>query len=256
MNRIQQLFQQKEKNILSTYFTAGYPTLESTTKIIEHLDQANVDMIEIGMPFSDPLADGPTIQHANTIALENGMSLKILLEQLKDIRTKTQIPILLMGYLNPIIQYGEQQFLQDIHKIGIDGLIIPDMPLPYFKTHLQKIYQQFNIAHVMLVTPTTSEERIKEIDENSTGFVYLVSSNSITGNQLQTNHQKQYFKKIQQLKLQNKTILGFGIHNKETVSHAFEHCNGAIVGSAFVKFLASKEITSNNIQQFINNLRP
>ncbi len=255
MNRITELFKHKEKNILSIYFTAGYPNLESTTTIIEYLDEAKVDMIEIGMPFSDPLADGPTIQDANTIALNNGMSLKILLEQLKDIRSKTQIPILLMGYLNPIIQYGEPKFLQEIHKIGIDGLIIPDMPLPYFKTHLQKLYYHFNIAHVMLVTPTTSEKRIKEIDENTNGFVYLVSSNSITGNQLQINHLKTYFEKIQQLQLNNKTILGFGIHNKETVKHAFEHCNGAIVGSAFVKFLSNNKITSNNIKEFINNLR-
>ncbi|MBS4044499.1 MAG: tryptophan synthase subunit alpha [Chitinophagaceae bacterium] len=256
MNRVQQLFQQKEKNILSIYFTAGYPKLESTVTLIEYLDQANVDMIEIGMPFSDPLADGPTIQQANSIALENGMSLKKLLEQLKDIRTKTQIPILLMGYLNPILQYGEGEFLRDIHNIGIDGLIIPDMPLSYYKNHLQELYQQYHLAHVMLVTPTTTEERIKEIDQNSSGFIYLVSSNSITGNQLQTNHQKQYFEKIQRLQLNNKTILGFGIHNKETVTHAFEHCNGAIVGSAFVRFLATTSITANNIQQFINNLRP
>ncbi len=256
MNRIQQLFQQKEKNILSIYFTAGYPTLESTTKIIEYLNKAAVDMIEIGMPFSDPLADGPTIQHANTVALENGMSLKVLLQQLKEIRTKTQIPILLMGYLNPIIQFGEKQFLNEIKEIGIDGLIIPDMPLPYFKTHLQKIYKQLNIAHVMLVTPSTSEERIKEIDLNTTGFIYLVSSNSITGNQLETNNQQEYFERIKQLQLNNKTILGFGIHNKETVAHAFNYCNGAIVGSAFVKFLATKEISFYQIQQFINNLRP
>ncbi len=256
MNRIQKIFSKKHKNILSIYFTAGFPTLNSTLKILEYLDASEVDMIEIGMPFSDPLADGPTIQEANTIALQNGMSVKLLLHQLKNIRSTTQIPILLMGYLNPILQYGEQQFLKDIHEIGIDGLIIPDMPLLYYQTRLKPLYLKYNLAHIMLVTPTTSDERIKEIDAQTSGFIYVVSSNSITGNHFNSNHQLDYFKRLQNLSLKNKAILGFGIHDKASLSDAFQFANGAIVGSAFVKHIGSNNITKKNINNFIQNILP
>jgi tryptophan synthase alpha chain len=256
MNRIQQLFQKKDKNILSIYFTAGFPTINSTIEIVEYLDATEVDMIEIGMPFSDPLADGLTIQQANTIALQNGMSIKLLLQQLQELRNKTQKPVLLMGYLNPILQYGETEFVQAIHEIGVDGLIIPDMPLPYYQKHLQPVYQKNNIAHVMLVTPTTSNERINEIDEQTTGFIYVVSSNSITGNQFNSNQQTDYFKRLQSLSLKNKTILGFGIHDKQSLTDAFQFANGAIIGSAFVKFISNNTISKKSISDYIQNLLP
>lgn len=256
MNRIQKLFQQKDKNILSIYFTAGFPTLNSTLEIIEYLDASEVDMIEIGMPFSDPLADGLTIQHANTIALKNGMSIRVLLEQLQHLRSITSKPVLLMGYLNPIVQFKEAEFIKAIHEIGIDGLIIPDMPLLYYQTHLKSLYLKYNMAHVMLVTPTTSDERIKEIDKETTGFIYVVSSNSITGNHFSSQNQMEYFKRLQNLSLKNKTILGFGIHDKQSLSDAFQFANGAIIGSAFVKHIGSKNISKKYINNFIQNLLP
>ena len=256
MNRIQKLFKQKDKNILSIYFTAGFPTLNSTLEIIEYLDASEVDMIEIGMPFSDPLADGLTIQQANTIALQNGMSIKILLQQLKELRTISTKPILLMGYLNPILQFGETEFLKAIHEIGIDGLIIPDMPLLYYQTNLKQLYSKYNMAHVMLVTPTTSDERIKEIDEQATGFIYVVSSNSITGNHFNSQNQMQYFNRLQNLFLNNKTIVGFGIHDKASLSDAFQFANGAIIGSAFVKHIGTNTISKKSINDYIQNLLP
>ena len=256
MNRIQQLFQQKDKNILSIYYTAGFPTLNSTIEIIEYLDASDVDMIEIGMPFSDPLADGLTIQQANTTALQNGMSIKILLQQLKELRTITSKPILLMGYLNPILQFGETEFLNAIHEIGIDGLIIPDMPLLYYQSNLKQLYLKYNIAHVMLITPTTTDERIKEIDKEATGFIYVVSSNSITGNHFNSDNQINYFKRLQNLSLKNKTILGFGIYDKASLSDAFQFANGAIIGSAFVKYIGTNAISKKSINDYIQNLLP
>ena len=256
MNRIEQLFKEKKQNVLSIYFTAGYPLLNDTVEIIKSLDSANVDLIEIGMPFSDPLADGPTIQEANTIALKNGMSISVLLAQLKNIRQNTQIPILLMGYLNPIIQYGLTKFITDIKAIGVDGIIIPDMPLDYYITHLKNICDKNEIVNVLLITPSTSIKRIVEMDKNTTGFLYLVSSNGITGNQLDTSSQLNYFNTIKSLNLKNPTMLGFGIHDKITVQHAFNNCNGAIIGSAFIKLLQEQGTDKATINAFIKNLLP
>ena len=256
MNRIQKNFQQKDKNILSIYFTAGFPTLNSTLDIIEYLDASEVDMIEIGMPFSDPLADGLTIQQANTIALKNGMSIRVLLEQLQYLRSITSKPVLLMGYLNPIVQFGEAEFIKAIHEIGIDGLIIPDMPLQYYQTSLKQLYLKYNMAHVMLITPTTSDERIKQIDKETTGFIYVVSSNSITGNHFNSQNQMQYFNRLQKLFLNNKTIVGFGIHDKASLSDAFQFANGAIIGSAFVKHIGTNTISKKSINDYIQNLLP
>ena len=253
MNRINQKLQEDRK-LLSIYFTAGFPKLNDTTTIIEELEKSGVDMIEIGLPFSDPLADGPTIQESSTIAIENGMTTEVLFEQLKDIRKSVQIPLLIMGYFNPIMQFGVEKFCQKCAEIGIDGLIIPDLPLEIYKSDYQSIFEKYNLKNIFLITPQTSESRIREIDELSDSFIYMVSSAAVTGNQSGFgNEQTEYFKRIHDLKLKNSQIVGFGIKDKKTFEQATEYQKGAIIGSAFIKYLDEK--LTNKIDPFYKLIR-
>ena len=238
MNRINQLFSTKQKDILSIYFCAGFPTLEGTAGTIKVLEKKGINMIEIGIPFSDPMADGPVIQHAATRALKNGMTLKLLFDQLKDIRKEVQIPLVLMGYLNPIMQYGFKDFCRTCRETGIDGVIIPDLPFKDYMEEYRSIAEEQDVRIIMLITPETSEERIRLIDEHTDGFIYMVSSAAITGAQKDFNAQKQaYFQRIADMNLRNPRMIGFGISNKQTFETASAHAAGAIIGSKFVTLL-------------------
>lgn len=238
MNRINQLFSAKQKDILSIYFCAGFPTLKGTVNTIKALEKKGVNMIEIGVPFSDPMADGPVIQHAATRALKNGMTLNLLFDQLKDIRKEVHIPLVLMGYLNPIMQYGFENFCRTCRETGIDGVIIPDLPFKDYMEEFRPIAEKQDVKVIMLITPETSEERIRLIDEHTDGFIYMVSSAAITGAQNDFNAQKQaYFQRISDMNLRNPRMIGFGISNKQTFETASAHAAGAIIGSKFVALL-------------------
>ncbi|WP_226390241.1 tryptophan synthase subunit alpha [Penaeicola halotolerans] len=238
MNRIEQLFQNKDSRLLSVYFTAGYPSAGDTIPIIEALDEAGADIIEIGIPFSDPVADGPTIQESNQAALDQGMTLKKLLSELKDIRQKTQVPLILMGYLNPIIQYGIEKFCQEISAIGIDGIIVPDLPMSQFMEEYKATFDAYDLANIFLISPQTSAERIRLIDENSRGFIYMVSSASITGAKSGISEEQiSYFKRVNEMGLKNPRLIGFGISDKATFDTACQYSKGAIIGSAFINVL-------------------
>jgi tryptophan synthase alpha chain len=255
MDRIKDLFQRKKSGILSVYFTAGFPELNDTAKIIKHLDEAGADMIEIGFPFSDPLADGPVIQQSSTEAIAGGMSLKVLFKSLKNIRFHTQIPLILMGYLNPVLQFGEKKFLDKCKEVGIDGLIIPDMPLDYFENKLQTEFSRRGISNIMLITPNTAPERVLQIDELSSGFIYMVSSNSITGGNNPISRQKAYFERIKTMNLKNPALIGFGVSNNETFNTVCKYANGAIIGSAFIRHLRAHGADKESILQFINSIK-
>jgi tryptophan synthase alpha chain len=253
MNRIKERLEQDNK-VLSIYFTAGFPNLTDTVPIIESLAANGVDMIEIGLPFSDPLADGPTIQESSTQALKNGMTTHLLFEQLKDIREKVSIPLIIMGYFNPVLQYGLEEFCAKCAEIGIDGLILPDLPLAEYRDHYQVIFEKYGLINVFLITPQTSEERIREIDNASNGFIYMVSSASTTGAKSGFGEaQTSYFRRIDSMKLRNPKIVGFGISNADTFSTATELTEGAIVGSAFIKAMSKDGL--NSIPSFIHSLR-
>lgn len=242
MNRIKEKLQE-DKKLLSIYFTAGYPKIGDTVSIIETLEKSGVDMIEIGLPFSDPLADGPTIQESSTKALHNGMSSEILFSQLKNIRESVKIPLLIMGYFNPMLQYGMEAFCKKCAEIGIDGLIIPDLPVDVYHENYQKIFKKYNLINVLLITPQTSDERIRYIDSISNGFIYMVSSASTTGAKTSFgNDQSSYFERISKMNLKTPQIVGFGISNKETFKAATKFSKGAIVGSDFVKFVTKNSI--------------
>lgn len=252
MNRINQLFSQKQKDILSIYFCAGFPTLEGTVDTIKALAKKGVSMIEIGIPFSDPMADGPVIQHAATCALNNGMTLKLLFSQLKNIRPEVQIPLVLMGYLNPIMQYGFENFCRTCQQTGIDGVIIPDLPFKDYMEEYRPIALKYDVKVIMLITPETSEERIRSIDEHTDGFIYMVSSAAITGAQKDFNTQKQeYFQRIADMNLRNPRMIGFGISNKQTFEAASAHAAGAIIGSKFVTLLDEEK---GNAEKAIDKL--
>lgn len=252
MNRINKKLQESDK-LLSIYFTAGYPALEDTVPIIEQLEKSGVDMLEIGLPFSDPLADGPTIQESSTKALKNGMSSEKLFEQLKDIRKTVQIPLIIMGYFNPILQYGVANFCQKCQEIGIDGLIIPDLPVDVYHQAYQEMFEKYDLINIFLITPQTSKERIELIDTVSKGFIYMVSSASVTGaKNTFSQEQTDYFKKVASMNLQAPQIVGFGISNKETFQSATQYTKGAIIGSAFIKTLTEKGISG--IDPFIKSI--
>lgn len=256
MNRIDRLFATGKKNILSIYFTAGYPKLNDTVEIIKTLDEEGADMIEIGVPFSDPMADGPVIQNSSTIALRNGMSQKVLFEQLKDIRKVTDMPLILMGYINTAMQYGFENLCKKCQEIGIDGLIIPDIPLDVYKEEYESLIKKYDLRFILLVTPETPDKRVLEIDKTSSGFVYMVSSASTTGAQSSFNEKKQaYFKKIEDLHLSNPTLVGFGVSNKETFDAAAAHSRGCIIGSAFVRALGEKPTIKEAVQSLISKVR-
>ncbi len=250
MNKIQKLFGDKNSDILSVYFTAGYPEIDDTGLIIQYLEEAGADLVEIGIPFSDPVADGPTIQDSNKKALKNGMTLKKLLDQLNQDTGKREIPIILMGYLNPILQYGIKDFCYDCSEAGVSGLIIPDLPMEEYLEDYQKVFNQFGLINIFLITPHTSEDRIRYIDKQSNGFIYMVSSASTTGAKKGiSDKQLEYFGRINNLKLKNPRLIGFGISDHESFVIACEHAQGAIIGSAFIKILAD----SRNIQADVTN---
>ncbi len=252
MNRINNKLGESKK-LLSIYFTAGYPQIDNTVPIIQKLEESGVDMIEIGMPFSDPLADGPTIQKSSTQALQNGMTTKLLFSQLKNIRRSINLPLLIMGYFNPILQYGVEEFCKKCEEIGIDGLIIPDLPVDIYQKEYNTIFEKHNLINVFLITPQTSYERIRYIDSISKGFIYMVSSASTTGEQKSFGEkQETYFKRIADMKLKTPLIVGFGISNKQTFQFATKQTKGAIIGSEFVKFLNENSI--ENIATFMQRI--
>jgi len=252
-NRIQNKLKEEDK-LLSIYFTAGYPALNDTVKIIQDLEKSGVDMVEIGLPFSDPLADGPTIQKSSTAALKNGMTTEVLFAQLKDVRHSVTIPLLIMGYFNPILQFGVEAFCKKCQEIGIDGLIIPDLPVDVYHEEYQAIFEKYGLINVFLITPQTSEERIRFIDSVSKGFIYMVSSASVTGAKSGFGEaQQSYFKRIASMNLSNPQIVGFGISNAETFQQATKNAKGAIIGSAFIKHLTENGTTS--VAEFIKKIR-
>ncbi len=242
MNRINQLFATKKENILSLYFCAGDPVPDGTADVIRTLQQKGVDMLEIGIPFSDPMADGPVIQDTATRALRGGMTLRRLFAQLRDIRRDVHIPLLLMGYLNPIMQYGFEAFCRSCRECGIDGAIIPDLPFKDYMEEYRPIARKYGVHLIMLITPETSEERIRQIDEHTDGFIYMVSSAAITGAQRDFNAQKQaYFRRIGNMRLRNPRMIGFGISNRQTFEAAAKHAAGCIIGSKFVSLLTEEQ---------------
>ncbi len=256
MDRLQTLFSTKKNNILSVYFTAGYPQKNSTVEVIKTLSDNGVDLIEIGIPFSDPMADGPVIQHSSQVALANGMSQAVLFDQLKEIRKVTNIPLLFMGYINTAMQYGFENLCEKAVEIGIDGFIIPDLPLEEYRTLYKATVEKYGLKFILLITPETSEERVREIDAISSGFVYMVSSASTTGAQQSFNQSMQeYFKRIADMKLKNPTLVGFGVSNKETFDAACAHSNGAIIGSAFVRALGETNTISEAVKKLLDDLR-
>ena len=253
-NKLTKLFNRKNKRILNIYCTAGYPNLQDTCTIIKSLSQNGVDIIELGIPYSDPLADGPTIQQSNKTALENGITLSIIFNQLSTLKNKIDCPIILMGYLNPILQYGYEKFCMDAANVGIDGLIIPDMPFFEFENNFQHIAEKNNLSTIFLITPDTSIDRIKKIDELSTGFIYVVSSNSITGNNNDLNNSKTFLLSIQNMRLKNPILVGFGIKSKENVDFVNTFANGAIIGSAYIQALSSTNNIEDSTKEFIQKL--
>lgn len=253
MNRINNKLQ-KDKKLLSIYFTAGYPNLNDTVSIIQELEKNGVDMIEIGLPFSDPLADGPTIQASSTQALKNGMTTEVLFNQLKDIRKTVSIPLIIMGYFNPILQYGVEAFCKKCQEIGIDGLIIPDLPVDVYHDNYKSIFEAYGLINVFLITPQTSPERIRFIDSVSNGFIYMVSSASVTGSQSGFNDENTaYFQRIANMDLKNPQIIGFGISDNKTFTQATQYAKGAIIGSAFIKFITNNTI--NSIDTFVKAIK-
>lgn len=255
-NRINQLFETKKENILSVYFTAGFPNLNDTVEIIQELEKNGVDLIEIGIPFSDPTADGPTIQRSSEKALKNGMSLKLLFKQLKNIRQSVKIPLILMGYFNPVMQFGVEKFCKKCNETGIDGVILPDLPLEEFEAQYKEHFTKNNLHNILLITPQTPETRIRQIDAESHGFIYMVSSASTTGSGKKVeNFHQDYFERIQQMNLKNPRLIGFGISDQATFSNACRFSGGAIIGSAFVNALQNCAEINKCVAGFIRSIR-
>jgi tryptophan synthase alpha chain len=261
MSRLQSLFSNKSHNVLNVYCTAGFPQLHSTLEVMKALQQNGADIIELGMPYSDPLADGPVIQQSNMVALANGISIEKLFEQLKGFRDFTpsgdggiSVPVILMGYMNPVIQYGFEKFCAEAAAVGIDGLILPDLPQYEFETEYGAIIKKYNLDFIFLVTPETSEDRIRQIDTLSSGFIYAVSSSSTTGNNKAIGDQEGYFKNLQAMQLTNPILVGFGIKDKPTFEAACKYSNGAIIGSAFIKALEQKGDPAQLTKEFLNHI--
>lgn len=255
-NRINTLFEEKQKNILSVYYPAGFPRLEDTLPVLTELQAAGANMVEIGIPFSDPMADGTVIQNASGIALRNGISLKKIFTQLEALRSTIHIPVILMGYLNPIMQYGFERFCQSCVQTGVDGMIIPDLPFADYVSHYKSIAERHHLNVIMLITPETSEDRVRLIDQNTAGFIYMVSSASTTGVQKDFNQDKQdYFERINRMGLKNPRLVGFGVSNKQTLDAANANASGAIVGSKFVQLLENSESTKEAVQKLLAGLR-
>ena len=254
MNRINQLFEQKKENILSVYFTAGFPNLEDTVPTLQCLQANEVDLVEIGVPFSDPMADGVVIQNSSHQALKNGMSIRKLFEQLTEVRSKIHIPLVMMGYLNPIMQFGFEKFCAECSRVGVDGMIIPDLPMADFLKEYKKIAEQYGLEFIFLITPETSETRIREIDSHSNGFIYMVSSASVTGTQNSFDTKVEYFNRINAMNLKNPRLIGFGISNKSTREMVNRYSSGTIIGSAFIKALQSTNDVDDAVKQLLENL--
>jgi tryptophan synthase alpha chain len=254
MSRIQHLFKQKKERVLNVYCTAGYPQLNDTINIILALEESGADLIELGMPYSDPLADGPVIQASSTIALQNGMGITVLFEQLKELRAKTNIPLILMGYMNPVLQYGFENFCREAAAVGVDGLILPDLPEYEYETVYGAIIKKYGLDFIFLVTPETSRERIKKLDTLSTGFLYAVSSSATTGNDKDFSLVETYLEKLRGLQLQNPVLVGFGIKDKTTFEAACKYANGAIIGSAYIKALEQGADIRTTTKQFLEQV--
>jgi tryptophan synthase alpha chain len=262
MKRIEKLFSEKKKNILNIYCTAGFPQLESTVEVLHALQQNGADLIEIGMPYSDPLADGEVIQASGSVALGNGMTIEKLFDQLRDVRLLNSplgdggihVPLILMGYMNPVMQYGIEKFCATAEAVGIDGIILPDLPMYEFETLYKSLFEKHHLNFIFLVTPETSEERIRQIDALSTGFIYAVSSSATTGNTKPIQAQEGYFKKLQNMQLKNPILVGFGINSKQTFAVACAYTNGAIIGSAYIKALQHNSDVAVTTKDFLNNI--
>lgn len=257
MNSIQKLFSEKEKNILSIYFTAGFPRLDDTGIILNSLKKNGADLIEIGMPYSDPLADGPVIQNSSMKALHNGMTIQTLFKQLHSFHENDDsksTPLILMGYLNPVMQYGFEKFCHDAKSCAISGIILPDLPINEYENEYKKIFEDNNLSFIFLITPETSEERIRKIDSLSNGFIYAVSSSSITGKDADLNAQKNYFERIKKMNLKNKVLIGFGIRNHESFSEACKYAAGAIIGTAYINAIADADNLDVATQKFLNSI--
>jgi tryptophan synthase alpha chain len=252
MTRLENLFEQKKQNVLNVYCTAGYPRLNSTTEVLEALQNSGVDLIELGMPYSDPLADGPVIQASGLQALQNGMTIAMLFEQLKDFRKNIHLPVILMGYLNPILQYGFDAFCAKSAEVGIDGFIIPDIPMYEYESHYKTIIEKYGLHFIFLVTPETSEERIRQLDGLSTGFLYAVSSSSITGSDKDFTPVETYLQRLQAMKLVNPVLVGFGIKDRQTFTAACRYAAGAIIGTAYIKALDGSRDIAQSTTKFLN----
>ena len=254
MNSIQKIFQNKEKDLLSIYFTSGFPELNDTTKVIAELSNSGVDFIEVGLPYSDPLADGPTIQDSSQIALKNGINLDVVFDQLMTVKENNKAPLVLMGYLNQVLKYGEEKFCKKMVACGIDTVILPDLPMVEYENHYKALFEKYGINNVFLITPLTSEERIRKIDSYTQSFIYMVASSSITGAKGEISQQQiNYFERIKSMNLTSKLIIGFGISNHETFTKACKYGNGAIIGSAFIRFLDEHGV--QRIGHFVESIK-
>jgi tryptophan synthase alpha chain len=254
MNRLDQLFTAKQHNVLNIYCTAGYPKLNSTIEVLQALQKNGADLIEIGMPYSDPLADGEVIQQSSSVALQNGMTLEILFDQLSNIRAAVHVPIVLMGYMNPIMQFGVEKFCARAQEVGVDGLILPDLPMYEFETIYKPLFEAYDLKFIFLVTPETATERVYKIDQLCSGFLYAVSSSSTTGKNKAIEGQEGYFKKLQEMNLKNPIMVGFGIKDKATFTSACKYTNGAIIGSAYIKALENTADIGKTTKEFLNNI--
>ncbi|MBO9594918.1 MAG: tryptophan synthase subunit alpha [Niabella sp.] len=254
MSRLKELFAKKGKNVLNVYCTAGFPQVNSTLPVMEALQENGADIIELGMPYSDPLADGAVIQNSSTIALQGGMTLSLLFEQLKPMRNHIHIPVVLMGYMNPVLQYGFEKFCADAAAAGVDGLILPDLPPFEFETTYKAIVDRYGLSFIFLVTPETSEERVRKLDALSSGFLYAVSSSSTTGNEKDFSAVEQYLERLQHYGLNNPVLVGFGIKDQDTFSRACKYANGAIIGSAYIKALDGQTDLAAATRHFIKNV--
>jgi tryptophan synthase alpha chain len=256
MNRIIELFTRQKEGVLNVYFTAGYPGLHDTMPVLEALQEAGADMVEIGMPYSDPVADGPTIQQSNDISLQNGMTVKLLFEQLQQMRSRIHVPVLLMGYLNPVVQFGVEKFCAQCKKMGVDGLILPDMPMQVYQDEYKAVFESYGLLNIFLITPQTSQQRIRQIDAVSEGFIYMVSSASVTGSTKGIQEeQENYFRRVKEMQLKNPTLIGFGISDHASFEKACKYANGAIIGSAFIKVLQQSMDLRKDITGFVRQIK-
>jgi tryptophan synthase alpha chain len=254
MTRIEELFQRKRQKVLNVYCTAGFPKLESTLAVMRSLQDNGADLIELGMPYSDPLADGEVIQQSGAVALQNGMTISILFSQLEEMRSTITLPVILMGYMNPVLQYGFENFCAKAASTGIDGLILPDLPMYEYETEYKAIIKKYNLDLIFLVTPETKEERLRKLDELSSGFLYAVSSSSTTGNNKDISEQEGYFEKLQKMNLRNPVLVGFGIKDKQTFEAACKYSNGAIIGSAYIKALGNGKDLDVATREFLQTV--